>query len=367
MNDINFELADKLGYDTPFGKKWTDEKILIKQTSIIPFVILKKPNINEIELNKPIQFDFIFVGSSNTEFYNIELTNTNPELRIDNTRWNLQNGSLLSFNTTVTKKIKYVLKFVINSKYQSNIEINLFECFCNRDFRESEFKDLIISLRKMNGYDKKVDVLFDLPSNEKILNPTWNSFQENINGVFSKYSITKCIHKIHFIAQTYHESFHYRRPYENLIAVKDSYRGGVDFQGRGIKQITHDDNYLAYYDFIMGTTYFEDYYKNFHRPNEGVTLLMDRVANINFGKELLENLKMFAKRLSTELIFSCDSAGWFWMKNNLNSVSENDDFKKLTKIINGGENGLEERENYTNQLKEIMLYKECKLTKKNYS
>jgi putative chitinase len=40
---------------------------------------------------------------------------------------------------------------------------------------------------------------------------------------------------------------------------------------------------------------------------------------------------------------ACSSAGWFWDNNNLNRYCDNDDFVGLTKRINGGTNGLEDR------------------------
>lgn len=42
------------------------------------------------------------------------------------------------------------------------------------------------------------------------------------------------------------------------------------------------------------------------------------------------------------------SAGWYWDENNLNSYCDRNDFIGLTKRINGGTNGLEERQHYYN-------------------
>jgi len=47
------------------------------------------------------------------------------------------------------------------------------------------------------------------------------------------------------------------------------------------------------------------------------------------------------------------SALWFWKKNNLNSFSDKDDIKGLTKRINGGFNGLADRIKHTNNYKTI--------------
>lgn len=43
---------------------------------------------------------------------------------------------------------------------------------------------------------------------------------------------------------------------------------------------------------------------------------------------------------------ACSSAGWFWNTNNLNKFCDGDDFIGLTKRINGGTNGLEDRQHH---------------------
>jgi putative chitinase len=40
------------------------------------------------------------------------------------------------------------------------------------------------------------------------------------------------------------------------------------------------------------------------------------------------------------------SAGWFWNKNNLNQFADSGDFTTLTKRINGGTIGLEDRKHH---------------------
>lgn len=43
---------------------------------------------------------------------------------------------------------------------------------------------------------------------------------------------------------------------------------------------------------------------------------------------------------------ACMSAGWFWNKNNLNQFADSGDFTTLTKRINGGTIGLEDRKHH---------------------
>ena len=45
------------------------------------------------------------------------------------------------------------------------------------------------------------------------------------------------------------------------------------------------------------------------------------------------------------------SAGWFWHRNKLNSIADKNDFKLLTRRINGGLNGLRDRQIFLNRAK----------------
>lgn len=82
---------------------------------------------------------------------------------------------------------------------------------------------------------------------------------------------------------------------------------GWKYRGRGLKQLTGKDNYTRC----------------------GTALGLDLVSNPDL---LLE--PMSAAR----------SAGWFWKSNNLSSFADTGDIKGMTKKINGGFIGLEDRE-----------------------
>jgi putative chitinase len=82
---------------------------------------------------------------------------------------------------------------------------------------------------------------------------------------------------------------------------------GWKFRGRGLKQLTGKDNYTRC----------------------GASLGIDLVGNPDL---LLE--PMAAAR----------SAGWFWKSNNLSSFADSGDIKGMTKKINGGFIGLEQRQ-----------------------
>lgn len=140
------------------------------------------------------------------------------------------------------------------------------------------------------------------------LNATMNEFEINANPA----------RETHFLAQVAHESggFNYVRElasgaaYEGREDLGNTEPGdGVRFKGRGLIQITGRSNYR----------------------DCGVDLGLDLLAN----PELLEEPTNAAR-----------SAGWFWNSRNLNEIADRGDTKAITKKINGGLNGYQDRLTY---------------------
>ncbi len=84
---------------------------------------------------------------------------------------------------------------------------------------------------------------------------------------------------------------------------------GQKYRGRGLIQITGHDNYLACSKALFGD---------------------DRLLRT---PELLEQAE-----------WACKSAAWFWNSRNLNALADSGDFVGVTRRINGGVNGLAERQ-----------------------
>lgn len=83
---------------------------------------------------------------------------------------------------------------------------------------------------------------------------------------------------------------------------------GQKYRGRGLIQITGRRNYLACSQALFGD---------------------DRLLR---QPELLEQPQ-----------WACESAAWFWQSNGLNELADKDQFTTITRRINGGLNGLEDR------------------------
>ena len=147
---------------------------------------------------------------------------------------------------------------------------------------------------------------------------------------FERYELNTALRQAHFLAQIGHESLSLK--YTEEIASGENYEGrldlgnifpgdGVRFKGRGFIQLTGRANYESYSQF----------------------------SNINFLEEGAE------KRISEEPELALDVSLWFWDTRRLNAIADNDDILKITRRINGGTNGLDDRKLYLNRAKFFLL------------
>lgn len=150
-----------------------------------------------------------------------------------------------------------------------------------------------------------------------------------LNAAMDEYGIDTPVRQAAFLAQIAHESGSLR--YVREIASGSAYEGrvslgnirpgdGVKFRGRGLIQITGRANYQACSMALFGD---------------------DRLLDTPVLLETPEN----ASR----------SAGWFWHSRNLNALADAGKFVTLTKRINGGTNGLEDRQAYYARAKEVLI------------
>jgi len=106
--------------------------------------------------------------------------------------------------------------------------------------------------------------------------------------------------------------------YANRMGNGDEASGeGWKFRGRGIIQITGKTNYT-----LCGTS-----------------LQLDLVTNPTLLETPLDATR---------------SAGWYWTLHNINAAADADDIVHMTKIINGGTNGLDNRTKLYNQAKAVL-------------
>lgn len=131
--------------------------------------------------------------------------------------------------------------------------------------------------------------------------------------------IDKPLRQAHFLAQVAHESGELRyceeiasgAAYEGRVDLGNTQPGdGVRFKGRGLIQLTGRANYTKY----------------------------GKARNRDFTTD--EKPKLIA----TDPSLAVDVACWFWTQHGLNTLADKDDVVAITRVINGGLNGLADRQ-----------------------
>lgn len=239
-------------------------------------------------------------------------------------------------------------------------------CFCNRNISIEELKNIVSQLRKTESLNQH-DLFNDRRSILSESDRNYESFAFSLNKCFHKYEINTCIRKLHFIAQTYHET--------------DRFRSTVEYSGN-IK------SYSPYYGRgLMHLTYEKSGYMNYEAFS---------------GKKIMDNID----KVGQQLEMAVDSAGWFWsegkvlsnssywspisssyivgkyskkikirkikikrtLKNgtafnygtfSFNQLADGDYTDVISYLVNGGSNGLIERRKYVDELKKIFKLENC--------
>lgn len=149
-----------------------------------------------------------------------------------------------------------------------------------------------------------------------------DEFVDPINAAMILFQINTAARQAAFLAQVGHESGSFL--YMRELASGEAYDTGAKaaalgntpeadgdgqrYKGRGPIQITGHDNYLA-----CSLTLFGD----------------DRLLHF---PEMLEDSAI-----------GCRAAGWFWKQHGLNELADIGNFRRITKVINGGYTHYEER------------------------
>jgi|LakMenE18May11ns_1017448.scaffolds.fasta_scaffold9692068_3 putative chitinase len=182
-----------------------------------------------------------------------------------------------------------------------------------------------------------------------------DELESAISKTFETYKVNTRLKQVHFLAQIIHESQALKRVEENL-----NYSA---------------DRLLVVFPKYFNSTTAKQYQRNStaigsrvyaNRMGNGAETSMDgytyrgRGFIMNTGKSQYELLtKEFGvdfvsnPDLLKQLPYSMLSAGFYWYRNNLNILAEQDKIKEITKRINGGYIGLDDRIKILNKLKKV--------------
>ncbi|MEY4925953.1 MAG: hypothetical protein RI894_389 [Bacteroidota bacterium] len=287
-------------------------------------------------------------------------------------------------------------------KESTILDYGKYQCIANRTLVDGDIWYLIKPL--MDTQNVKISMLFDhrnceLASSERNL----QSFTIALNETFAHFGIKSSYQRIHFLAQIALESALFTTTNEfasgnayNPSSRKDAKGNGNTeqgdgprYKGRGFMQLTWRNNYLAYFTYIANHF---NRYRTWNTQNsktlENDLLDILQQTNKNANRtdltpqkilELLSERKYnFYLMLSHSLYFASDSAGWYWSVEkkvekghfNLSKIPLNAELVGLPindlptygdryitlicYLVNGGANGIIERQNYYKILANIL-------------
>lgn len=167
-----------------------------------------------------------------------------------------------------------------------------------------------------------------------------------LNDTFEKYQINTPTRQTAFIGQCAHESNNFKVLEENL---NYSAKGLMSTWPSRFPSLEEAAKYERNPEKIankvyggradLGNTEDGDGWR-FH--GRGVMQLTGR-SNYTICGEALGQPFSQQPELVLEPKWACMSAGWFWNKKGLNSIADNEDWTTITKRINGGTIGLQDR------------------------
>jgi putative chitinase len=174
--------------------------------------------------------------------------------------------------------------------------------------------------------DQLQEIIKPVNINTGMLNQITNS----LNQTFDGYEINTNLRMCHFLAQVLHESgtFRYTEEIWGPTVTQQKYEGRADlgndspgdgfkYRGRGWIQLTGKANY--------------------------------KLASAELNQDFVNNPDLLQQYPGAALI-----AGWYWKNHNLNSLADNDDILDITRKINGGTNGLAERQGWLSRAKAVI-------------
>ena len=234
-------------------------------------------------------------------------------------------------------------------------------CYCNRDFTVPELNKIVDAMRATEGLSPAP--LFSasncpLSASEK----TYGRFTEEFNRTCKIHNINSCIQKIHFFAQTYWESDKYATTVEyadgsgynpsersDAYAMGNTQEGdGPKYKGRGVIQLTWRSAYLAYFKYLISKK-------------------SPYVGNKTLGQLITRGSDDAGTLIGKHLELALDASGWYFDvykrmprdSPNYNAQFGDQYIDDISKAVNGGGNGLRERNKIYYRLKDVFKITKC--------
>ena len=185
----------------------------------------------------------------------------------------------------------------------------------------------------------------------EIISADADDWYDALCELLPKYGITTERRVAHFLSQCAHESGGFRKLEENLNYSAKALRA-VFGRYFGPAPKRDADEYHRQPEMIANYVYMDEFRKykmgnteegdGWRFRGRGLKQLTGRENYTNFGKSVGMSAEEAAEYVATPA-GAIESACWFWDAKNLNNIADGDDVKRMTKVINGGSIGLDDR------------------------
>jgi putative chitinase len=178
----------------------------------------------------------------------------------------------------------------------------------------------------------------------------------HIRAAMLRYNINTPLRRAHFLAQIDHESNGFRTVRENLNYAVDAllktFPRRID--PADARRFGRMPGQPANQEAIANAIYGGEWgVKNLGNTEEGdgwkfigrgLIQITGRANYAQCSREMLGSGQLLGAPQLLELAdLAAMSAGWFWHSRGLNALADQDDIEGVTRVINGGKNGLEHR------------------------
>ena len=179
--------------------------------------------------------------------------------------------------------------------------------------------------------------------------------QSHLDEILNKYQINTKLRIAHFLAQVMHESGDFAHMAENLNYSADGLMKTFPKYFNADNAASHARNPQMIanrvYSNRMGNS---DVASNdgWSYRGRGFIQLTGKENYTKFAKAIGKSLEETVKYLETAP-GALESAAWYWNSRNINAKADADDITAVTKLVNGGTIGLEDRKH------KLALAKSC--------
>lgn len=231
--------------------------------------------------------------------------------------------------------------------------MNILKAFLSLFKKDSDKKGEVVKEKKeMLTYDQ----LLKINGNK---NPEMCKYYiDALNKILPEYKINTKLRLAHFLAQILHESGNLKYKSENLNYSAKALRSVF---GKYFKTDEIANQYARIPEKIANRVYANRMGNGDEASGDGWAFrgrgLIQLTGKNNYkscGDSIKLNLIKDPDLLINTAEASVKAACWFWNKNNLNELADKDDVKTITKRINGGFNGLDDRKSILKRAKEIL-------------